>query len=371
MGSDLTPPPYQRWINNPPGWGVGEPLSSGPFGLDSNGAWMESGDYERAFRGFPSPKTINIFAGGFAQAPSTKSIIFGGLANFGVKALGLWFLSKLARPAQTATTVQQKFPFSDYFSNLNLKFNWGSTGTTGGGTTGTTSTRSTETDPDKGKKDKVDNNDNDNDTVDDPNKDKKSGDVNGKQKDDIVTTGDNVSTVADNTISTNVYNIKGKVVNVVQGSEAETKGYPKKFTIEDSSTTGNDNKNTYTYYYGGFDEQKGKPIYVNLDAEVHLKDETNKNGNITVLYADTALFEDKDNDKIIDNMKTSGSDTNPALISINKVQASAIQNADARMQKNVGKDEQATKLTLNEQKGQSKEYYEAVKKAQEIYNKIP
>lgn len=266
MGSDLTPPPYQRWINNPPGWGVGEPLSRGPFGLDSNGAWMESGDYERAFRGFPSPKTINIFAGGFAQAPSTKSIIFGGLANFGVKALGLWFLSKLARPAQTATTVQQKFPFSDYFSNLNLKFNWGSTGTTGGGTTGTTSTRSTETDPDKGKKDKVDNNDNDNDTVDDPNKDKKSGGAEGANP---INGNDNDPQSVQKAKATNTKHnqiaITGEVVKT--SDELNNDGYPKEFQIHDSTTTGNKEKpNKYFFEY--VKEINGKPIYKCVKAEV-------------------------------------------------------------------------------------------------------
>ena len=257
MGEDYIPS-YQRWINNPPGYAVGEPLSRGLFGLDSNGAWLESGDYDRAFRGFPSPKTINIFAGGFAQAPSTKSIIFGGLANFGVKALGIWFLSKLSRPAQASTTLQSKFPLSDYFSNINLKMNWGDTGSTGGGST---ATRSTGTDPDKGKNDKVDNKDKGN-PVDEPDKDKKDvEDANPINGNDPKVETSKIGIATNKKLGT--IPIKGEVTNIDYASDG---GYPTKFDILDRTFYENDSdKNkVHTYRFeleGGQPKDGEKPKY--------------------------------------------------------------------------------------------------------------
>ena len=108
---------YSTWMNN-----CGK-LFDNPTRADAS--WLSNGDYDRAFKGYPSHKTINIFMNTGYQTQSWGSTLLGGFIGLGIQGLGLWALSGLfgrkkaqAQP-QYSAGVGTGF-WTNYFSNLKM-----------------------------------------------------------------------------------------------------------------------------------------------------------------------------------------------------------------------------------------------------------
>ena len=110
---------YSTWKNNTKGL-------YNEYRID--GSWMDDGDYDKAFKGYPSNKTVNIFMGGVYQEPSWKTTLISGGIGLGLTALGMWamglFGGKKAKPEQPSTALNLGLPTSgywnSYFSNWQL-----------------------------------------------------------------------------------------------------------------------------------------------------------------------------------------------------------------------------------------------------------
>ena len=131
---------YSTWMNN-----CGN-LFDNPTRADAS--WLSNGDYDRAFKGYPSHKTINIFMNTGYQTQSWGSTLLGGFIGLGIQGLGLWALSGLfgrkkaqAQP-QYSAGVGTGF-WTNYFSNLKMP-SW-SLGSTPVQTTATTTATTTTT----------------------------------------------------------------------------------------------------------------------------------------------------------------------------------------------------------------------------------
>lgn len=91
-----------------------------------DGSWLENGDYDRAFKGFPSHKQVNIFLGGAYQETSWKSTLLTGGIAFGIQALSLWALGGLfggrkKAQAQAANLNNGNMSFwTNYFANWKM-----------------------------------------------------------------------------------------------------------------------------------------------------------------------------------------------------------------------------------------------------------
>ena len=240
---------YSTWINN----GTGK-----LFDTAADGSWLDNGDYERAYKGFPSYKQVNLFfGGGVYSAPSWKTTLGFGIGKFLTTGLGLWLLGSLGRkkqPAQAQASVTVN-PYLTYFNNLKARFMpTGLSGTTGG--TGTNKTcdcdccngkkKTDDTDGTQAPKDKDKVKDNDN--VD--NTRKVDNDDAGDKDKVFEATATNIKSI---------YNVSGAVKN--QG-KLNADGYPESFEIHDHNITKDkDHPNIYKYVYVRKDEATGKPVY--------------------------------------------------------------------------------------------------------------
>lgn len=119
---------YSTWKNNTPGL-------FNEYRID--GSWMNDGDYDKAFKGFPSHKTVNIFMGGTGyQEQSWGTTLLSGGIGLGITALGMWamglFGRNKAKAAQPSTALNLGVPASgywnSYFSNWKLPSLFGNGG---------------------------------------------------------------------------------------------------------------------------------------------------------------------------------------------------------------------------------------------------
>lgn len=283
---------YSTWINN----GTGK-----LFDTAADGSWLDNGDYERAYKGFPSYKQVNLFFGGTAYStPSWKTTLGFGIGRLATTGIGLWLLSALGRKQQpTAQISVTANPYLTYFNNLKARFMpTGLSGTTGGtqgtGTTGGTqgtggtgntgNTGRTGGTQGAGNTGKVDN---DND-----------GDKNKV-----------FQAVAKNPTLGSI-DIQGDVQNVVAG-DSSTNGYPKSYQIHDSSRNTNNIKdangkvkaNIYYFEYSGMSSDN-KPQYKCVKADIFTQKgvKFTQNNVYTVNKGFAQDSENKELYKIADNL---------------------------------------------------------------------
>ncbi len=252
MSDPISPYRAGGWPNEHNPWGRWENNGTGKlFETAADGSWLDNGDYERAYKGFPSYKQVNLFVGGGTYfAPSWKTTLGFGLGRLATTGLGLWVLSLFGRkkqqPAQASFTVN---PYLTYFNNLKSRFmptGLGINGITGtiGGTGGTqTIIHKCECDCCNDKK---------------PDDTENTQGVRGEQG---VEEGGNKGQAFEAT-ATNIkstYNVSGSVKN--EGN-LNADGFPESFEIHDSNITKDkDHPNIYKYVYVRTDEATGKPVY--------------------------------------------------------------------------------------------------------------
>ncbi len=283
---------YSTWINNPPGK---------LFDTAADGSWLDNGDYDRAYRGFPSFKQVNVnFGGGIFAAPSWKASLGFGIGRLATAGLGLWLLGRF-KGKQQAAQPQANLglnAYLTYFNNLKSRF-WpigigGTTGGTGGagGAGGTQTvihkcdckccngTEKPEEGEDSGKKPGTN-----------PTNPVGDGGDNGDKVYDAVATNKKYSPV----------NIQGTVKNVGDLNDA---GYPATFEIHDSTKTGDtDHPNIYKYEY--VKEENGKPIYKCVSAQVFVekgKDKSKVKGDQVSYSVGSGITKDKGITGKLDNM---------------------------------------------------------------------
>lgn len=116
---------YSTWKNN----------TSGLFNeYNIDGSWLDDGDYDKAFKGYPSHKTVNIFMNAGYEEPSLGNTLLSGGIGLGITALGMWamglFGRNKAKAAQPSTALNLGLPTSgywnSYFSNWKLPSLFGS-----------------------------------------------------------------------------------------------------------------------------------------------------------------------------------------------------------------------------------------------------
>lgn len=234
---------YSTWKNNTKGL-------YNEYRID--GSWMDDGDYDKAFKGYPSNKTVNIFMGGVYQEPSWKTTLISGGIGLGLTALGMWamglFGGKKAKPEQPSTALNLGLPTSgywnSYFSNWQLPSLFGN---------------QTPTNPPAA-------NNNNNQTVQNPpatNPPAKPPTTPATTKADGLARNSTISTES----------IEGKVTEIGKNND---KGYPESFKITDT-TYSTDKPNIYLYTFAGMNGDK--PQYQISDITYH--SEKDKTGDIT------------------------------------------------------------------------------------------
>ena len=204
-----------------------------------DGSWMDDGDYDKAFKGYPSKKTVNIFMGGVYQEPSWKTTLISGGIGLGLTALGMWamglFGGKKAKPEQPSTALNLGLPTSgywnSYFSNWQLPSLFGN---------------QTPTNPPAANN----NNNNNNQTVQ------------NTSAADPVDNSTPATTKAAGTAfnkKLNTEKVHGKITNIGNNNEY---GYPTTFTITDTTYSNNDKAkgNVYIYDFVQLDDKKN-PMY--------------------------------------------------------------------------------------------------------------
>ena len=134
---------YSSWKNNTKGL-------YNEYNID--GSWMDDGDYDKAFKGYPSNKTVNIFMGGVYQEPSWKTTLISGGIGLGLTALGMWamglFGGRKAKPEQPSTALNLGVSsgyWDSYFSNWQLPSLFGNGGASTDVTTPDTSKKNVDT----------------------------------------------------------------------------------------------------------------------------------------------------------------------------------------------------------------------------------
>ena len=77
MSDPISPYRAGGWPNEHNPWGRWENNGTGKlFETAADGSWLDNGDYERAYKGFPSYKQVNLFVGGGTYfAPSWETTL--------------------------------------------------------------------------------------------------------------------------------------------------------------------------------------------------------------------------------------------------------------------------------------------------------
>lgn len=235
---------YSTWKNNTKGL-------YNEYRID--GSWMDDGDYDKAFKGYPSKKTVNIFMGGVYQEPSWKTTLISGGIGLGITALGMWamglFGGKKAKPEQPSTALNLGLPTSgywnSYFSNWQLPSLFGN---------------QTQTNPPAANN----NNNNNNQTVQNTSA--------AAPVDNSTPATTKAAGLAENT-TLSTQSIEGKVTDIGKNND---KGYPESFKITDS-TYSTEKPNIYLYKFVGMNGDK--PQY-QIDG-ITYHSEKDKTGDIT------------------------------------------------------------------------------------------
>lgn len=217
-----------------------------------DGSWMDDGDYDKAFKGYPSNKTVNIFMGGVYQEPSLKTTLISGGIGLGLTALGMWamglFGGRKAKPEQPSTALNLGVSsgyWNSYFNNWQLPSLFGNQTPT---TTPATNTNN--------------NNNNNNQTV-------QNTSATNPPTTPATTKADGLA--KNSTISTE--SIEGKVTEIGKNN---SDGYPESFKITDT-TYSTEKPNTYLYKFAGMNGDK--PQYQISD--IIYFSEIDKTGDIT------------------------------------------------------------------------------------------
>lgn len=223
---------YSTWKNNTKGL-------YNEYRID--GSWMDDGDYDKAFKGYPSNKTVNIFMGGVYQEPSWKTTLISGGIGLGITALGMWamglFGGKKAKPEQPSTALNLGVSsgyWNSYFSNWQLPSLFGNQTPTNPPATNTNNN----------------NNNNNNQTV---------------QNTSAAAPVDNSTPATTKAAGTafnkklNTEKVHGKITNIGNNNEH---GYPTTFSITDTTYSDNDEAkgNVYIYDFVQLDDKKN-PMY--------------------------------------------------------------------------------------------------------------
>ena len=225
---------YSTWKNNTKGL-------YNEYRID--GSWMDDGDYDKAFKGYPSNKTVNIFMGGVYQEPSWKTTLISGGIGLGLTALGMWamglFGGKKAKPEQPSTALNLGVSsgyWDSYFSNWKLPSLFGN----GGASTDVTT-------PDTSKK-----------NVDTTDNNKKAATPDTKKATPATPATTKAAGTAFNK-KLNTEKVHGKITNIGNNNEH---GYPTTFSITDTTYSNNDEAkgNVYIYDFVQLDDKKN-PMY--------------------------------------------------------------------------------------------------------------
>lgn len=274
---------YSTWKNNTKGL-------YNEYRID--GSWMDDGDYDKAFKGYPSNKTVNIFMGGVYQEPSWKTTLISGGIGLGLTALGMWamglFGGKKAKPEQPSTALNLGLPTSgywnSYFSNWQLPSLFGNQTPT---TTPATNTNN--------------NNNNNNQTVQNTSA--------AAPVDNSTPATTKAAGLAENT-TLSTQSIEGKVTDIGKNND---KGYPESFKITDT-TYSTENPNIYLYKFVGMNGDK--PQY-QIDG-ITYHSEKDKTGDITkntYTITNNAVKKGKQGDagKVDNKIKMSTTSDKPAM----------------------------------------------------------
>lgn len=235
---------YSTWKNNTPGL-------FNEYRID--GSWLDDGDYDKAFKGFPSHKTVNIFMGGTGyQEQSWGTTLLSGGIGFGITALGMWAMGLFgrgkAKADQPSTALNLGLPASgywnSYFSNWKLPSLFGNGGAsinvagTAGNQTSTPATPAT----------------NNNQTTQQAQQTQQT--TNAQQA--PATNKASVGTAKNDILNTE--KVHGKITDVGKNNEF---GYPTTFKITDTTYSSGDEAkgNVYTYNFVEIDEKTKKPSY--------------------------------------------------------------------------------------------------------------
>lgn len=225
---------YSSWKNNTKGL-------YNEYRID--GSWMDDGDYDKAFKGYPSNKTVNIFMGGVYQEPSWKTTLLSGGIGLGITALGMWamglFGGKKAKPEQPSTALNLGVSsgyWDSYFSNWKLPSLFGN----GGASTDVTT-------PDTSKK-----------NVDTTDNNKKAAAPDTKKATPATPDTTKAAGTAFNK-KLNTEKVHGKITNIGNNNKH---GYPTTFSITDTTYSDNDETkgNVYIYDFVQLDDKKN-PMY--------------------------------------------------------------------------------------------------------------
>lgn len=241
---------YSTWKNNTPGL-------FNEYRID--GSWMNDGDYDKAFKGFPSHKTVNIFMGGTGyQEQSWGTTLLSGGIGLGITALGMWamglFGRNKAKAAQPSTALNLGVPASgywnSYFSNWKLPSLFGN----GGASINVAGTNQTTTPATPA----TNNNQTTQQTQQTPN----------TQQAPTTPATDKTDGFAFNETLNN-RPIEGDVTKIGNNNSA---GYPESFVVTDTTNKKDTTKpNVYTYKFVGMDN--GKPKYQIESIKFFCKDE--------------------------------------------------------------------------------------------------
>lgn len=229
---------YSSWKNNTKGL-------YNEYRID--GSWMNDGDYDKAFKGFPSHKTVNIFMGGTGyQEQSWGTTLLSGGIGLGITALGMWamglFGRNKAKAAQPSTALNLGLPTSgywnSYFSNWKLPSLFGN----GGASINVAGTNQTTTPATPA----TNNNQTTQQTQQTPNTQQ------------APTTP--ATTKADGFAFNKILNNKPIEGEVTKIGNNNSDGYPESFVVTDTTNKKDTTKpNIYTYKFVGMDN--GKPKY--------------------------------------------------------------------------------------------------------------
>lgn len=246
---------YSTWKNNTPGL-------FNEYRID--GSWMNDGDYDKAFKGFPSHKTVNIFMGGTGyQEQSWGTTLLSGGIGLGITALGMWamglFGRNKAKAAQPSTALNLGVPTSgywnSYFSNWKLPSLFGN----GGASTDVTT-------PDTSKKN-VDTTDN-NKKAAAPDTKKAAAATSTPATPDTANTNKTEGRAFNTTLIKN-FAIEGDVTEIGKNN---SDGYPESFVVTDTTNKKDPSKpNVYTYKFVSMDN--GQPKYQIESIKFFCKDE--------------------------------------------------------------------------------------------------
>ncbi len=224
-----------------------------------DGSWMDDGDYDKAFKGYPSKKTVNIFMGGVYQEPSWKTTLISGGIGLGITALGMWamglFGGRKAKAEQPSTALNLGLPASgywnSYFSNWQLPSLFGN---------------QTPTNPPA-----TNNNNNNNNNNNQTTQTTQATPVDNNAPATTKATG-----LAEN-IALNNEVIKGDITKIGNNNE---KGYPAFFEITDT-THSPDNPNIHRFEFVEIDNNTKKPVYqtntIKLNSPKNKKNDVNFN----------------------------------------------------------------------------------------------